>query len=302
MANLPLSFARDGFRDYVEITKARKYRRLMIGTEGESESGKTEFMASAPGPGVVVCIDRGHEAMLENPNPPSTRRNDYAYVPLQIPVQQSALGDKAHWVEAWRSFRSIVYKALDNPDCKTVGIDTDSASWELQQLAEFGRTRSIMPLMTVDVKAARRAFITRCYDSGKNIIGSNMLKDEWVDVLDEDGNPKIDDKGKKEQQTSGRRKRQGFPDQDYLWQIQLRHMSKPGELIRVGGKTITLRDKVIEIGGKMVKGPTEYGIKILKCKVRSDVVGEELWGEDCNFAGLVQLIYPDTPLSEWGYK
>jgi hypothetical protein len=45
---LPASFLKDGF---VPPDKMRRTRRLMIGTDGPSNTGKTEFAISAPGPG-----------------------------------------------------------------------------------------------------------------------------------------------------------------------------------------------------------------------------------------------------------
>ena len=293
---LPASFLRDGFKPL--DTKLRKFRRMMIGTEGESESGKTEFMLSAPGPGIIVCLDRGFEGMLLNPKPPQTRCNDYAFSIVDIPLQSQVKQDG--FVEGWNSFKSIYYKALGNADALTVGLDTDSASWELQQLAEFGKIAQVPPLMRTGVKAARRAMIARAFDSGKNVIGSNMLKDEYVDDIGEDGAIKMKD-GKSVQKKTGERTRQGFPDQDYLWQVQLRHLVKK-EKVTDGTKTLKMPNGLVVIVGKgLERTVVTYGIEILKCKFRGDVVGDVLWAEDCCFAGLVQHIFPDVKLKDWGF-
>jgi len=71
-------------------------------------------------------------------------------------------------------------------------------------------------------------------------------------------------------------KRAGFSDQDYLIQVQAR----------------ALYDKA----------KNAYGIRILKCKIQPDLVGFELWGEECNFQGLIQVLFPGDELAEWGYK
>jgi hypothetical protein len=39
----------------------------------------------------------------------------------------------------------------------------------------------------------------------------------------------------------------------------------------------------------------------MKCKANLRLVGAELWGNDCNFKGLVKLVYPQVSLQEWGY-
>lgn len=278
---LPASFTRDGFKSMQDISKKRK--RVMIGTEGESESGKTEFILSAPGPGIIECLDRGHEAMLDNPTPPETRGTDFAFDVLSIPLVTQVA--KEDYLKGWQEFKGRVYKAISYPECLTVAIDTDNASWELQQLAEFGKLTQIPPIMRTSVNAARRAFIAKLYDSGKNIIATNMLTDEYSAIVDGDGKPILKD-GKEQQEKTGERRRQGFKDQNYLWQIQLRHFVTESKYIERLKKTV----------------PRKYGIKILKCKANGELVGEELTGGDCCFASLVQLIYPGISLSDWGYK
>jgi hypothetical protein len=278
--SLPRSFTTDGLYSPPAI---EKYKGVLIGTEGESESGKTEFMASGPGPGVILCVDRGHVAMLDNPHPPTTRCPDFAFKVIDIPLQTQTNVDG--YKSGWAEFKSWLYKALSNADCRTVGIDTDSASWELQQLAEFGKLTQIPPLMRTGVKAARRAIVAKCADSGKIVVGSNMLTDEYVTVVDGEGRPTLKD-GKEQQEKTGKRRRQGFPDQDYLWQIQIRHLVDPAKENPRTGKKI----------------PRQFGIRILKCKVNGELVGEELWGPECNMESLLRLCYPNIPKEKWGFK
>ena len=57
--------------------RGRKYRGLMLAIEGRSDTGKTEFMLSAPGPGSILAMDRGFDAVFDNPMPPPTRRQDF---------------------------------------------------------------------------------------------------------------------------------------------------------------------------------------------------------------------------------
>ncbi len=292
---LPPSFLKAGFGP-----PPKKLRRLMIGTEGEPGSGKTEFIASAPGPGIIACIDRNYEAMLDNPHPPESRRDDFAYKVINIKLESQ--GTQAEYLTSWNEFKKCMYDACAIPECRTIGIDTDNVSWDLQMLAEFGKIAQVPQLMRAGANTARRAFIARLSDSGKNIIATNMLKDEWEDVVDEvTGKVQLDSQGKKKQVKTGERKRQGFPDQSYLWQVQIRHLFKPAEMVKGEPRTIKMGTKEIQVPGKMEKVPPQFGIRILKCTRNSEMVGEELWGNSCNFKGLVQLIYPDVKLSEWGY-
>lgn len=278
---LPASFTRDGF---VDPSKLRKRRRLMIGSDGPSDSGKTEFLLSAPGPGIVLCLDRGHEAMLDNPTPPVTRRDDFAFKIIQVPMATSATQNE--FLEYWRAFYAEYKKALANPDALTIGLDGDSDGWELQRLAEFGKLTQIPPILYTSVNAARRAMIARAFDSGKTVIATHKIKKHYKALIDDKGAVVVDkNSGKEVREWDGvSYQRQGFEDQDYLWQVQISHMFRPARTLP-SGKEI----------------PQKWGIRINKCKPDPKLVGTELWGEDCNFAGLVQTIYPDVPLAEWGY-
>ena len=91
--------------------------------------------------------------------------------------------------------------------------------------------------------------------------------------------------GKPRRIKSGELERQGFSDQDYLWQIQIRHLYEPARTNTVTGKLV----------------PQRWGLQIMKCKANNALIGEKLWGSDCNFPSLVQTVYPHIPLSNWGY-
>lgn len=278
---LPASFLRDGF---VAPDKLRKRRRLMIGTDGKSDTGKTEFALSAPGPGIVICLDRGFDAMLDNPTPPKTRRNDYAFKVISAPVATQAA--QSVYVTYWRDFYAEFTKALNNADAVTVVIDGDSDSWELQRLAEHGKLTGVFPQTRyTDVYAARRAMINRAWDAGKIVIATNKVKAEYRSIRDRDGNVVLDAKtGEEKREKTGDVERQGFPDQEYLWQIQLRHLYQPERINPVTKKLVA----------------QQWGIRITKCKVNTSLVGSELWGDSCNFRGLVELVYPHISPREWG--
>jgi hypothetical protein len=284
---LPASFARDGFVSAAEVRKRRHLPGLnrpgiLIGTEGETNTGKSEFGLSAPGPGIYLCVDRGFDGMLDNPNPPSWRKADnFAFKVIAAPLATQT--NQPEYLKYWKEFYGEYTKALANPDCRTVVLDGDSDSWELQRLAEFGKLTQVPSLMYVNVNAARRAMIARAWDSGKVVIATNRVKGEYINKLDDQGNPVMKD-GKEVRVKSGDSIRQGFEDQDYLWQMQLRHLHKPA-----GFNPITKKDT-----------PPQWGIKILKCKANPQLAGMELWGADCCFAGLVQAVYQNVSLAEWG--
>lgn len=277
--DLPASFARDGFG---YATQVRQTRRLMIGTDGEDNTGKTEFILSCPDPGIMVCLDRGYDAALDNATPPPTRRKRFAVKPINVPLVFGGSG--ADYDEYWKKFKSTWYTALANPDAVTVALDGDSDSWELQLLVEFGRLKQIHPLQYTDPNAIKRAMIARAHDTGKIIVCTHKVKPEYEDAFDAQGNPIIDDKGKNVQKRTGGFKRQGFKDMNYLFNIQLRHLYKPPTYSKVLKRDI----------------PGQFGIRLLRCKVNRSLEGHELWGSECCFAGLVQYVYPQVAPEEWG--
>jgi hypothetical protein len=281
---LPASFAQIGFTSKQQAVQGtRKLKRLLVGTDGLTNSGKTEFALSAPGPGLFIALDRGYDGIFDNPNPPPTRRSDYAYKVIPVPTNTQG-GDAKFYQPYWNEVHNTLLSAAKNPDCRTIIIDGDSDSWELQRLAEHGKLTGVFPATRYSgVYAARRALINRLHDSGKIVIATNKLKKEYVTEMDAAGNPILNN-GEVKRKASGGWERQGYPDQDYLYHLQLRHL---------------YRQRGPNAKGRIV--PPQWGVKILKCKAQPGLEGEELWGSDCNFRSLIEMVYPDVPPAEWGF-
>lgn len=277
---LPASFAKDGFLDY---EKTRGRRRIMIGSEGLSNSGKSEFALSMPGPGIALCLDRGIKGLMENQNPPPTRQSNWAVKIIKVPKPgQIAIPDpnKNPYLDYWRAFYSDVKKVLANADCLSLLIDGDSDSWELQRMAVFGKVSKVPSIQYTQVNTDRRALYAMLFDSEKNIVATNKLRKHYVPKL-KNGRVETGGDGKPIKEWDGTYERQGFEDQGYLWDIQLRHMR--GDV-----------DDPERHAG-------EWGIRILECKPNVNLVGFEMWGDLCNFSSLVESVYPHIKRSEWGF-
>lgn len=236
----------------------------MIASDGWANTGKTEFAWSSPGPIIHLCLDRGHDAALDNANPPATRSSDVAYDVIKVPMASQAEDFVKYWQEFYDKFRN----SINNPDCRTVIVDGDSDSWELQRLAAFGKLDKVPPHKYTEVNAARRALYARAFDSRKVCIFTSKLKEEYETVTNK--------KGEEIRQKTGKDKRQGFDDHDYLFALQLRHLYKPAS--------------------------REWGVRILRCKADTSVEGYELWNEECNLSTVLQTCYPKVPLQDWGYR
>ena len=287
--NYPASFKKDGYtspalsRQRIKLPNGKLLKPLLIGTEGMTDTGKTEFALSIPGWGQMLCIDRAFEGLFDNPHPPECRNPKFAVKVIQIPVQ--AAGTQKDYVKYYLDCRQAFYDALDNQDSTVVVIDGDSDFWELHILAAFGKLTGIFPQTKYGTPyAEKRAMITRAWDSGKIVLCTNKVKDEYKPVFDDKGAAVMEGTEQKKEKT-GEKRRQGFPDQDYLWNIQLRHLYRPTRY-----NQILKREE-----------PRQWGIQILKCKHNPEMVGSELWGSECNFRGLVDLVYPEVDPAEWGF-
>jgi hypothetical protein len=278
--SLPRSFQTDGF-----IIPKAKYKRLLVGTEGGANTGKTEFGLSAPGPGIWLALDRG-TGLLNNPNPPEARNeSDFALVPVTVPLQ--TMVDQSDAATYWNAFRILYNKSLANQDARTLLVDGDSDGFELQTLAEFGKVIQIPPILRTKLNAARRAYTAKAFDSGKIVIMTNKLKRKYENVLNADGSPKVDAEGKNIREWDGASyERQGFNDHEFLFELQLKHLYRPESVNPVSRKKV----------------PQSWGVRILMAKANREVEGAELWGSDCNFLGVVSLVYPHIDPSEWGFK
>lgn len=270
---LPAAFAKSGYLDPAIV---RKSRRLMLGSDGPPDSGKTEFALSAPGPLLWLALDRGIDGVLDNSKPPATRTKQMAIKVVRVP-KATQLGSKEQYLEYWRAFYGDFAAGLDMAECRTLLLDGDSDSWELQRLAEFGKLHQVPSNLYTNVNAARRAMYARAYDAGKIVIATNKIKKVYVTKFRADGKPELTESGKEVREWNGEYSRQGFDDQEYLWGIQLRHMNR------------------------ITPAGVEFGVKLTKCKADKDLEGYELWGDSCNFASLVQTVYPQYDLKAWGY-
>jgi len=293
MGSLPASFERAGFvspsktRGKIMLPGGYLLKPLLIGQEGETDSGKTEFALSTPGTIHMLSVDRNFQGVFDNPNAPKARNLRVGVKVFHVPMQGTA--NTTEYGKYYASIRDSFYDCLASPDSTVVFMDGDSDFWEIHILAHFGKTTQIYPQTRYAAPyAEKRAQICRAWDSGKIVFFSNKVKDEYEDVLKPDGTKAKDEMGNDLRTKTGRKERQGFKDQGYLFDLQLRHKFKPA--------------RVEKVGGKMVSFPMEWGIEILKCKHDMSLVGLELWGSDCNFRGLVDNIFPGVPPQRWGFK
>ena len=288
---LPASFQKDGFLPYstmrgkVKLPNGQFLKQLLIGTEGMSDEGKTRWAMTAPGVIQMLAIDRNHEAVFDSTGLKGTNPN-IAIKVFEIPLLGTAT--VPDYQKHYANVRDSLYGALANPQSNVVIVDGDSDFWELHILAHFGKNTGIYPQTKYAAPyAEKRAQISRMRDSGKIVICTNKVRDEYINIYKADGTPEKDSGGNDLRKKTGGKVRQGFPDQDYLWDMQIRHLYQPAHTAKIGAKEVSV--------------PGQWGIRIMKCKANMDMAGMELWGDDCSFKGMVENCYPDVPLARWGF-
>jgi hypothetical protein len=282
-------------RGKIKLPSGVFLKPLLIGTEGMSDMGKTRWALTAPGNIMALMIDRNYESVFESPGLEGTNPNIRIKTFSPPAAGTVALGSgyrpgsETDYTRYYALIRDSLYVALEDPKATVVLVDGDSDYWDLHILAHFGKNTQIFPQTRYAApKAEKRAQIAKCRDSGKIIISTNKVADQYRTVYNADGSAKKDPiTGEDVREKTGEKERQGFKDQDYLWDLQLRHMFMgPREVKGRNGTTMA---------------PAMWGIKILKCKPNMDLVGEELWGDSCTFRGLVDLVFPNVDPRRWGF-
>lgn len=249
-----------------------QFKRLMLSLEGDRGTGKSELADSAPGLIAHLVLDRGIDSVIDNPFPPLTRNPNAYYKTITVPKASQAEDFKAYW----QTFRLSLMDAIHSTDGRTVVIDGDPDSWELQRLAEFGRLTKVPPILYDTVNSARRALYARCYDSGKIIISTSRVRQVWETVKNPiTGLPEVNSSGNDIRRWTGEYEKQGFNDGGYIWTIQAR--------------TLYNEDTGV------------YGFRFMTCKVNRSVEGQEFWGDECNMETLLAAAYPNVPREDWGF-
>ncbi len=256
-------------------------RRLMVGIDGLPDTGKTEFALTFPPPVCILFVDQGYESVVNKLNPPPNRQKDVDYKIFSLPqagMNPTGAGTasqkdaQAAYSSIWNDFYANYVAAVSAPKYKTVVIDGDSESWDLQRLAAFGKLTQVPPMEYTNVNQARRVLIRRGFDSHKNIAFTYRVGHEYESTI------KINARGepKEVSEKTGNYIRKGFADSDYIVQVQLRTMRQSTH-----------------------RG-TKFGIEVVKCKPDVELIGLQLWNDQCCYRGLVEAIYPGANPSDWG--
>lgn len=146
--------------------------RLVMRIGGLEKNGKTHFALTAPGPIGVLDIDRGLEGVIEK------------FLPFKEIYAKSfrhmrAETQKEHQ-ERWDAVEAGYYEYLNDPDLRSIIVDTDTEAWEMVRLAEFGKLSGVKSHHYGVVNGIFRKMIDAAFDSDKNVIFISRFKKQYI--------------------------------------------------------------------------------------------------------------------------
>jgi hypothetical protein len=231
-------------------------KRIILSVEAREKRGKTNFALTAPDPHAIFDFDTGMEGVVEKfADSREIYVGDYRRNADKLLTQ-------AEWTEIFLKFKMEYQKSLQDPDIRTVTLDTATEAWELLRLHKFGKLSQVMPNMYGPANDEFRGLIRAAFGSDKNLILLHKMKDEYVASK---ATPSISNR-------TGNYIRTGFADTPYLVQMNIR------------------LDRTEEDG---------FTCEILDCRQNPMIAGMVLFNDDITFQNVATLVFPDTSEEDW---
>lgn len=257
-----------GFRALNEHDVFRN--RMIVSLSAPPKRGKTHFSLTAPAPIYYQAIDKGLEGVGRKfIGQKDIRIAEYNF---QIPLRSAEKGsqqivDAANVV--LQKFEADMQVAL--AEAKSVIWDTATEMWELLMIAEFGKLGEVMPHHYAPLNARFRHWIDMFLDSDKNLIMVHKVKDEWK-TNDKTGKPGA----------TGRQVRAGFKGAGYDAHVNVEC------------------DRDYATGDTDPNAPSgDFFLRVMDCRANAELAGQSITTPMNDFAGLGQLVYPDSSAADW---
>lgn len=159
--------------------------RLAISLDALEKSGKTHWaLFTPPGPIAVVMADEGTEHVMHKAKAEGKQIAGVLDILYKDPVtkgkSQANEAMQAEWQAKWRYFVQGTEALAADSTIKTVVRDTETAIWQLCQLAHFGRLTQIPQHLRTECNAAYlRTFRILYARKDLNIILIHQTKKEY---------------------------------------------------------------------------------------------------------------------------
>lgn len=263
----------------------QQYRRLVIATVGEAspatpsgeKSGKTTWALGGPQPVFVIGTDTGTDEIARKKRAEGMEIYCDLIETPEIANDASPKQRAQIYEPIWEKAKDAITMVINNPEIRTLVVDTASELWEMCRLARFGKLAQVMPTDYGPVNAEFRELIKRCYDR-------EDLVSVWTHKNKKEYMAKTTSKGTVDSWT-GKWERAGFGD--------------TGSLVDVNGVNYFYRRESRGEDGSVIVD-RGFGFRVLNARQNMlDLEGLEFEGLACNFQTLAMEAFPGTMPEEW---
>lgn len=208
--------------------------RIIGASHGEVGTGKTSFWLGAPGPIVVMSLDKGLEGVVERYPDKDIYVSEYDWTPTDELDQDAAIALRDKFIE---DYEFALQRA------RTVIWDKETNIWELFRYAEFGEPNDA-PRNYPKLNQRYRKYLQMAKATDVNFGCIQSMKDKWETRQKKDGSGP-------QGFNTGQRVRQGFSELDELVYFDLRHRREGGVFYLDIGKAhgpaaLDLQDETLE--------------------------------------------------------
>lgn len=231
-------------------------RGALICTTGREGMGKTGFAMSAAlcGNTVYIPMDRDPVGSYVD----QWQQSGQLYVPKEI-YKKLGGNNKNKGFDAsaapalWDSLVGLTRDVFSDKGVRTIIWDTATFAWELLRMARFGKLTQVMPHMYAPCNAEYENLIWEAESARKFFVLIHTMKKEYVGGKNSKGD------GQLEGTWNGKYERAGYSRMGFVANVLLEHFRT-------------------EDNG--------FGVRVLQNKVKPEMDGVELIGDDCNFSTL----------------
>lgn len=228
-------------------------QRMVASFTGHPKTGKTHVsLATTPAPVFYANIDMGTEGVSHKM---AHREGEI----MEVIVRYKKGWPQAEYKKLWAKLEALYDEALSG-NKGTLVIDSETENFELQMLAEFGKTTEILPRTRGHLNTEKRAFINACLESEMNVLFMSRAREVWLNDT-----------------PTGGYVRKGYNALDYDLQVVgwTRKQYNPA----LHGYDAQNRP----LGG------TEYGVQIVDSRLKSEMEGQTYWGASARFDMLLAM-------------
>ena len=234
---------------WAPMSTAPPKKRMVVSHTGHQKTGKTHFsLAHTPEPVFYANIDIGTEGVSHK----MAGRNIQ-----EVIVRYEKGWNIQEYKRLWGELDTLYKDALAT-NTGTLVIDSESENWELEMLAEFGRTEEILPRTRGRLNSDKRTFISACLSSEMNVIFCSRVRAVWLN-----------------NENTGTFERRGYNGLDYDCQV-------------VSWAVKRNNPSLTDAAGNVVGG-TEFGVTVMDSRLNPTMEGKTYWGAMCRFDMVMEL-------------